>query len=423
MVASFVALVLVVSACAQATSTGSVGGDEPHTEIPSDCRSQSGGVGWQESESVFLKKIDSDGGYEVYAAEYPFPGPTEGLWSQWGQGVVLPDGRHFSAVGDHLGVDGNSHLFVYEPESKILTRFMDVLSVVDRPDGSWGFGKIHAQMVVDRCQRIWAATYWGTRSGIREYEGDHMILIDPRLGTVVDQGIVSEGRGVPSMNVTDNGSLLVVEAVDPASDTGRLVSWDTEGLANDSHLEEPDHLGFRALAVDVQGRVIFSAGSAQLATWDVEANIARPLTDDLPGDWMRAVTNPGPDGTLYAVTQDPPALFALRSSGAVEVLGDPGGYTTSLGYDEAGGRVFWMANAHGGAWKSGAAVMTLDTETGQISEVLRLRDAFESELGLLPGGTYSMVYSEGTVVIGVNASDIGDDSGFGTVVLVVVEGL
>ena len=250
-----------------------------------------------------------------------------------------------------------------------------------------------------------------------------MILIDPSLETVVDQGIISEGRGVPSMNATDSGSLLVVEAVDPGWGIGRLVSWATEDLANDSHLDEPNHLGFRALAVDTQGRVIFSVGSARLATWDVEANIARPLTDDLPSDWMRAVTNPGPHRTLYALTQDPPALFAFGSSGAVEALGDAGGYTTSLGYDEAGGRVLWMANAHGGAWESGAAVTTLDTETGRISEVLRLRDAFETELGLLPGGTYSMVYSDGSLIIGVNASDIGDDSGFGTVVLVVVEGL
>ena len=80
---------------------------------------------------------------------------------------MLSDGRHFSAVGDHLGANGSSQLFVYEPESKSLTRFMDVLSVIERPEGSWGFDKIH-QMVVDRCQRIWQRP-----TGVRGQESEN----------------------------------------------------------------------------------------------------------------------------------------------------------------------------------------------------------------------------------------------------------
>ena len=32
-------------------------------------------------------------------------------WSQWGQGVVLDDGRFISAVGDHRGRDGNAYVY------------------------------------------------------------------------------------------------------------------------------------------------------------------------------------------------------------------------------------------------------------------------------------------------------------------------
>jgi hypothetical protein len=66
--------------------------------------------------------------------------------------------------------------------------------------------------------------------------------------------------------------------------------------------------------------------------------------------------------------------------------------------------------------------MAMDTASGEITEVASLLDPFE-ELDLLPGGTYSIVYDEGRLILGVNASDLDDDSGFGTVVLVVVEGV
>jgi hypothetical protein len=65
----------------------------------------------------------------------------------------------------------------------------------------------------------------------------------------------------------------------------------------------------------------------------------------------------------------------------------------------------------------------MDTASGEITEVTALLDPFDEELSLLPGGTYSIVYDEGKLIVGVNASNLDDDSGFGTVVLVVVEGV
>jgi hypothetical protein len=157
--------------------------------------------------------------------------------------------------------------------------------------------------------------------------------------------------------------------------------------------------------------------------WDSGTGDASTFTRDLPGEWLRAVTPLLSDGSFVGVTQDPPRLFSVSSDGEVNRLGDPGGYTTSLALDEQGGRVFWMANAHGNAWKQGAAVMTMNIETGEQDVIVELRDSFADELGLLPGGTYSIAYEDGALFIGVNASPIGDDSGFGTVVLVVIEGL
>ena len=55
---------------------------------------------------------------EVAMVRYPRPDrPAGGTnpWSQWGQGLVLPDGRFLSAIGDHRGADGNSYLFAFDP--------------------------------------------------------------------------------------------------------------------------------------------------------------------------------------------------------------------------------------------------------------------------------------------------------------------
>ena len=85
-------------------------------------------------------------------------------WSQWGQGVVLPDGRFVSAIGDEGTTDANSFVFEYDPATGQLTRTADVLSIAGHHDGDFGYGKIHAQVRLDPCGTVWATTYWGSQS-------------------------------------------------------------------------------------------------------------------------------------------------------------------------------------------------------------------------------------------------------------------
>src|SRR5947207_15582695 len=67
---------------------------------------------------------------EVRLMRYPRP-DTPGNWSQWGQGLVLAGGRFVSAIGDELGADGNSFVYVYDPATNQITRTDDVLSHVE----------------------------------------------------------------------------------------------------------------------------------------------------------------------------------------------------------------------------------------------------------------------------------------------------
>src|SRR5439155_1514910 len=86
-----------------------------------------------------------------------------------------------SAMGDELGVNGNSYLFAYDPAHQRLTRFSDVLSHTDHASGDFGYGKIHGQIVPGRCGDAYFATYWGTRDGLKytsTYRG-HMLRYTP----------------------------------------------------------------------------------------------------------------------------------------------------------------------------------------------------------------------------------------------------
>jgi len=97
----------------------------------------------------------------VTGVVYPRPDYDGDPWSQWGQGVVLPDGRVISAIGDHLGRGGNSFIFVFDPATGVMTRVADVADSLSHPAESWGFGKVHGQMVLGEDGDVYFSTYWG----------------------------------------------------------------------------------------------------------------------------------------------------------------------------------------------------------------------------------------------------------------------
>jgi hypothetical protein len=376
---------------------------------------------------VTLSRIGGDGGLEVYAAEYPLAGPTEGLWTQWGQGIALANGIHLSAVGNHLGVEGDAWFYTYDPATRELTRIGDVLSLMSYETGSFGYGKVHAQMMADRCGSVWAATYWGTRTDLEyqgSYEGDLLIQIDPSTRTIASYGPVFGQRGVPTMVMAPDGQTLVASSVDSASDTATLTVVDTETRSVDEVVDDPAQVLFRALGVGTDsGLTMYAIGDGGLGLLDPATGKFSHDGPHLPGAEMRAITRSASDGTVYGVTDEESALFAIRPGQEVESLGSAGGYTASLGMTPDGSRIFWLPDAHGGAWESGARVRQMDTASGDVTDLVGLEDLFTDSLSLHAGGTYSVVYDDGRLILGVNASPLDDDSGFGTVVLVVIEGV
>ena len=122
-VARLAVLTLVIGACGSSNSTsatssvtsGTAPGSGQQTDLgaadrPTDrtCADRSGSAPLQSIASVPLTRIHDEDGITIDLAIYPHPDYEGNPWSQWGQGIVAPTGRYYSAIGDHLGADGNS---------------------------------------------------------------------------------------------------------------------------------------------------------------------------------------------------------------------------------------------------------------------------------------------------------------------------
>jgi hypothetical protein len=425
------------AAGATSTSTGTMGGDGgASTDGPAPSCAVDGGeplprTGPSATAAVLLD--GEDGGPRVEAVVYPRPDYEGRPWSQWGQGLVLPDGRFLSAIGDHLGRDGNSYLYEYDPATRELTLLTDVLSLTDHEPGAWGYGKVHAQIVPGPCGEVYVGTYWGDSTGIEfgsTYEGDRLFRIDPEGNTVADLGAPVPEHGLPSLAGWPGGGLLYGEAPDPRTEpwVGPFFAYDVAAEETVFVDDDPRHLGFRNIAVDAEGRAYYSMGDGILRVYDPATGEAEDLSDRIPGSWMRASTRPAEDGTVFGVTMEPAVFFAIEPSsdparsGEIREIGPGRGYTASIALDPDGGRILYVPGAHGDSWEQGTPLIAVDTETGEEEVLVELNAAAEAELGLRLGGTYDLAVdaAERIVYIGMNAGAAGSPEPYGEIVLLVV---
>ena len=414
-----------VSEASSSVTTESTSATSPENSPPNAaCSIEGDPQPWDEMMSVTLETIIDEDGIRVDAAIYPHPDYQGKPWSQWGQGIALDDGRFLSAIGDHHGVDGNSFLYEYDPDTNALTMFADLRTVLSHEEGSWGYGKVHAQMVEGPCG-VYVASYWGTKRNLSfddNYQGDHLMLVDPVAETITDLDLVLPQHGVPSMASDPASGLIFAEAVNPlvSPKDGPFVVLDQTG--SEVFRSEAPHDGYRSMAVDASGRVYFSSGNGGLNRYDPASNTVDELGQVLPGDIIRAATPPDASGTIYAVTRIPSEFITISADGSVSTFGSARGYTTSLALAPAGDVVFYVPYAHGGSARDGTPVLAVDTSTGDEREIVLLNDAAEETFGLTLGGTYSIAIDDTgtTIYLGMNAGPVGSGDTFGEVVLFVV---
>lgn len=383
-----------------------------------------------EGPATTAETIGEADGVEVSAAEYPLPDTEGDPWSQWGQGVVLTDDRFVSAVGDHLGRDGTSWFYEYDPDSRKLTRTAEVSEALGHHPGDWGYGKVHAPMHLGPCDEVITATYWGTRRDLvvgGSYSGDHLLRYDPATHSITSLGVPVEGFGLPSIAVSPDRRWIFGEAVDPATEAGEdsgafFVADATTGEVVHRD-DDSDHVGFRTILVTAEGEALYAADDFGLFAYTPGDEAPRRLEVTLPDGWLRSSSAIAPDGSVYGATEAG-TLFRFEADGEITELRATDTYIASLALSPDGTTLYYVPDAHGGAWEHGAPLMAVDTETGDERVVVELEGMFEDELDLRAGGSYNVVADPGggRVYIGMNAGPADtEDETFGRLVLLVVD--
>ena len=224
-----------------------------------------------------------------------------------------------------------------------------------------------------------------------------------------------------------SGTTLFLEAVRPDSepDAGALVTLDIATGETAVVDDDPEHVGFRAVAVDAAGRALYTQPAGSLTRYDPATGERTTLADPLPGRFLRAATAPAPDGTVYGVTQDPPVFIAIRPDGTIDELGPAPGYIASLAMSADGRTVYFVPGAHGDGWEAGTPLMALDTTSGALTTVLELNPLAEAGLDLTVGGTYNLALDadRDRLFVGLNVgpTDEREDTTFGQVVLMEID--
>lgn len=398
------------------------------TAIGAECDAPAGQP-FQEGETVELEELGTVNGATISGALYPHPDYEGNPWSQWGQGIAVADGRFFSAIGDHLGADGNSYVYEYDPEANQLVLVGDILSYVDHVPGTWGYGKIHSQMVPGPCGEVYFSTYWGTSSDLAfegNYTGDLIFRLDPHGRTLQPLGVPVEFHGQASLGSDPTTGLVYGEAVDPierdeGGPPGPFFVYDVEEEETVFVSDIRSDVGYRSILVDEEGAAYWSIGGGELQRYDPSTGESDTHHATMPGDWLRAVTEPAPTGHVYGVTREPDTFFAMDPVGGISELGEALGYTASMALSPDGSAFFYMPGAHGNSSDWGSPLMSVDTVSGEQTVVAELNDLVRSELGYGVGGTYNVAVSPdgGRVFVGVIAGLDGES--FGEVILLVID--
>ncbi len=240
-------------------------------------------------------------------------------------------------------------------------------------------------------------------------------------------GVSIPGVGVPSTNMW--GTLLYGEAVVPGEGekVGPFFVYDVERREVIYSGEDDIHTGFRTIAVDDDGNAYFSVNVTGLARYSPATNSVDVLPVTLSAS-LRAATRRAADGWIYGATnRGDDRIFRFQpETNTIEDLGPAWGYTTSMVLDPSERYLYFIPDAHGGAYRSGTPIVRHDTRTNEQSVVAFLNSFYEERYGFRLGGTYALDIdpSGERLYINMNAVDLsaepGADSGFGDPAVFVV---
>lgn len=381
----------------------------------------------------------------VEFAPAPLPETPADPWSIWGYGLLHSNGKFYVPLGDHLGVNSNSYLYEYDPQTKVLRQVADVQSAVEgfKP-GDFGYGKIHGRLNEGPDGGIYFATYWGKwRTENEHYEGDRIFRYDPKTESLTDLGMPKFGWGYPSTHMAAEQGLFYAEGHkrkgnsqgDP--DNNYLASGYTNfkdpyqikfmvyDLAKQEVIFHGGHEGLaygRDFFVDAQGNAYWNNGEGTLEKYDPRTNAVSQVDVKMPGSTIRRTAGPDAHGAMYGVTHDTHNLFRFDpQAGTIRTIATVWADSPGMDVTSDGKYVYYVPGGHGPS--SGTPLIQVHVADGSQKVIAFLHSAIWEQTRFNLGGTYCVQVSDdgGTAYIGFNGKAGEQDAAWGELAVVAAQ--
>jgi hypothetical protein len=357
------------------------------------------------------------------------------LWSSWGDGCLASNGKYYTSVGDHLGIDANSYVYEYDPMTMVLRRVVDVLRAIGHMLGLYGHGKIHSGIHQAADGKLYFTTYWGKPKEVdaafqKGYEGSLLLCYDPKTDKTENLGAIVPKQGLPASFFDPKGQLLYFHAVYD----GDVVVYDVKARKVQFRGGAGSTAGHRTFFADAKSNVYFSGDDGRLqgydpgkgATFRTEFQLPKAEGAKKDSTLRAAVTRPAKNGTVYGMTAAG-RMFALnpRDKDAVTDLGPnlgSGDYTAVMVMSPDEKYLYYAPGAHGSGTKSGVPVVQHNIATGQRKVLAFLAAPLAKELKYQIGGTYNLQIDPAgeRLYFTFNGAEPGARSNFGKPAVVVV---
>ena len=337
-------------------------------------------------------------GVQVSMVRYPRPERAAKLWSQWGQGLVLPDGRFVSAMGDHarrrrqqLPVRLRPGDRAHHPDRRRALpdrpragrmgiregpradrRGADVATRTSRrtggPEPTWTTRRRIAAM----CCSASIRSRWSSRSSARR-----------------SRSTGSRRSRVPDDWVSCTAKRRSHSSPDLGREQGAFFVYDTESERVIFRSDDVDHALFRNVMVDAAGRAYVAREDGGLLMYEPGADrlVALDASSRTEGCSGRALDR----RRRHRVRRDPTARAGGRSTlRTVRVLTRARGPRSRTcprlhGVARARSanemRFFYVPGAHGDSSTQGTPVIAVDTATGEQQVIARLNELAERTSG------------------------------------------
>ncbi len=387
----------------------------------------------------------------VWFVRIPLPQREADPWSIWGYSLIHSNGKVYVPLGDHRGVDGNSYLYEYNPETKVIRQVADVLSAVEGHEpGDFGYGKIHGRLNEGTDANIYFGTYWGEwNNGNKHYHGDRVLRYNPGTEELTDLGMPKFGWGFPSTHMAPAHNLFYAEAhkrksnsrgapqhnylaegYSPAKEMRRL-EYKIRFLAYDVASKEViylgDHKGLsygRDFFVDDKGKAYFNNGKGRLAQYDPVQNKVIPIKGlRMPAERIRRAVGPDKQGIMYGSThEDQSRLFAFDPEAKeIRTIATTPANTAGMDVAPSGQHLYYVPGAH--SPYTSVPVVQVNTSSGRQKVIAFLLEPVWRQTQYNLGGTYSVNVTEdgSTVYIAINGRHGDRQEHWGDLAFVAVE--